>query len=153
MKEKAKNLLKKVKTRRDNVVKLNKQVNLLYKQIANLESLEQDEELFDVIRDANKVQEMNQQNIEKYTAELEKARELDQQRQMNDEVIDDMLNDDEDEDELDDMLKQYENEAASEMKANFNKAEQNANITPERQPDQHHLQADGFDRLMAELMD
>ena len=117
-----------------------------------LESAEQDQELFDVIKDTNKVQEKNQENMEKLTEELEKARELEQERQMNDDMLNDLLDDDEDEDELDDMLGEYEKEAALEMEAGFNKAEQNANITPQAQPAQQNQQADGFDSLMAEIM-
>jgi hypothetical protein len=125
--------LTKVKSKRDAVVKLNKQVNLLHKQSANMESVEQDKDLMDILKQTNKVQEDNQKNVEALQEELEKARELEQERKMNDDMLNNLLDNDDDEDDLNDMLAEYEQEAALEMQSNFNKADQQSGTLPQQQ--------------------
>lgn len=76
---------------------------------------------------------------------------------MNDDMLNDLLDQDEDEDDLDDMMAEYEQEAALDVEAQFNQADQQSNTLPSQQqqnvqPQQQVKKADDFDNLMAEMM-
>lgn len=154
-KDKAKQLLKRLKLERTSVVQLNKQINFMQRQVNGLDNADQERELFEMLKEANQVQEKNQKNVENLQEELEKAREMEEERKMNNDMLNDLLEDDEDEDELDDMLAEYEKDAALGLEDEFKNANLDTGINSNTNTNTNTNTAqkdEGFDALMANLM-
>ena len=154
-KDKAAVVLKKLKGKKDVALKLQKQSAFLAKQSGLLEDSEQDTELFETMKEVNKINQKNRDQQDLLRDELATAKELDQEAKMRRDELNDLMDDDEDQDDLDDMMKEYEDQANEELKMGFDKADKNI-ITPGKQtsqlPAQQNKKADNFDNLMAELM-
>lgn len=111
-KPKAKTVLRKVKAKREQIIRLHKHINILNKQLINLESSKEDKELLEMMKLSNQVLEKQQQNAAGLEDELIIAKELEDQRKENDAFLDELFEDDED--ELEDMMKEYEKEEKEE---------------------------------------
>ena len=156
-KDKATIVLKKIKQKKEVLLKCQKQSTMMHKQMALMEDTEQDMGLFDAIKSANAVNQKNRDQQEQLQDELMKAKELDQESKMRRDELNELMDDDEDQDEIDDMLKEYEQQAADEMKLGFKDADKTIidkkaqTQTGQTQPAQKQKD-NNFDSLMAELM-
>lgn len=155
-KDKATVVLKKLKQKKEMVVRLQKQANMLNKQMGLMEDTEQDMDLFEVMKDANKVNQKNRDQQDQLTDELMKAKELEQEAGQRRQELNDLMDDDEDQDDLDDMMKEYEKEANEEIKLGFDKADKKIlsgdKTKAQTQPVQQKKQQDNFDSMLADLM-
>ena len=153
-KDKATIVLKKLKGKKEVLIRLQKQSNFLNKQAGLLEDTEQDMEMLNAMRDANKVNSKNRDKQEELTDELMKAKEMHQLADQRRNEICCMCDCDDDEDDLDDMMKDYEAQANQEMELNFDKA--NKNLITDKQQQPPHKQSAAkeydFDSIMVELM-
>lgn len=158
-KDKAAVVLKKLKSKKEMLIKLQKQSNFLAKQAGLLEDTEQDMDLMETMKQVNKVTEAQRNKQEELTDELMKAKELQQEAEQRRAELNDLMDDDEDEDELNDMMAEYEAQANEDeklrMAQNFDKAQKG--IITEQPGKTAQTQApakkqDNFDSLMAELM-
>ena len=111
-------ILKNIKRKRQAIVKLNKQLNLLIKKEAVLSSQEEDEELYRAMKGANKTLEKTLQTKQDQIEVLEQTRELETRYKELEELHRDLM-EDSDDDEIDDMLKEYEAEAIRESQLEF----------------------------------
>lgn len=154
-KDKATVVLKKLKGKKEILIKLQKQGNFLYKQMGMLENTESDMDLMETMKQVNAVNSKNRDKQEELTDELMKAKEMQQEADQRRSELNDLMEDDEDEDELDDMMKEYEQQANDEIAMNFNKADKDiiseSKIGQTQKP-QAAKKEDNFDSLMAELM-
>lgn len=155
-KDKATVVLKKLKGKKEVLIRLQKQSNFLTKQMGLLEDTEQDMDLLNTMKDVNKINAKNRDKQEELTDELMKAKELQQEADQRRNELNDLMDDDEDEDDLNDMMAEYEAQANDELAHNFNTADKNllpdkGQAVPQKQA-QGAKKDDNFDSLMAELM-
>lgn len=156
-KDKATVVLKKLKGKKEVLIKLQKQSNFLTKQMGLMEDTEQDMDLLDTMKAANKVNEKNRNKAEELNDELMKAKELQDEANQRRNELNDLMDDDEDEDDLADMMAEYEQQANDELKLGFNNADKNiisdkGQAIPAQKNTQASKKEDNFDSLMAELM-
>jgi ABC-type nitrate/sulfonate/bicarbonate transport system substrate-binding protein len=152
-------VLKQLKTKKDQVIRFQNQGNLLFKQVAQLEESEEDRDLVEALKEANKYQEKNREKHEALADELMKAKELEDEHKQRRAEIDDLLAPDEEENEdLDAMMKEYEDEVKDEIALGFKDADKNI-ITPNKTPvaqtntaKPQQKKDENFDSLMADLM-
>lgn len=155
-KDKATVVLKKLKGKKEILIKLQKQGNFLYKQMGMLEDTESDMDLMETMKQVNTVNAKNRDKQEELTDELMKAKEMQQEAEQRRSELNDLMEDDDDEDDLDDMMKEYEQQANDEIAMNFDKADKNiiseSKMGAHTQKAQAGKKEDNFDSLMAELM-
>lgn len=156
-KDKATVVLKKLKGKKDVMLKLQKQSTFLHKQMALLEDTEQDMDLLDTMKSVNKINAKNRDKQEELTDELMKAKELQDEANQRRNELNDLMDDDEDEDDLNDMMAEYEQQANDELAMGFKNAEKNiisdkGQAIPAQKNAQGAKKEDNFDSLMAELM-
>lgn len=155
-KDKATVVLKKLKGKKEILIKLQKQGNFLYKQMGMLEDTESDMDLMETMKQVNTVNAKNRDKQEELTDELMKAKEMQQEAEQRRSELNDLMEDDDDEDDLDDMMKEYEQQANDEIAMNFDKADKNiiseSKIGAQTQKAQTGKKEDNFDSLMSELM-
>lgn len=155
-KDKAAVVLKKLKGKKEVALKMQKHSALLAKQSGLLEDTEADLELFETMKEVNKINQKNRDQQDLLRDVLATAKELDQEAKMRRDELNDLMEDDDEQDDLDDMMKEYEDRANDELKMGFANADKNI-ITPGKQAtqlpgQQNAKKADNFDNLMAELM-
>ena len=154
-KDKAAVVLKKLKGKKEVAIKYQKQSAFLMKQTGLLEDTEADLELFETMKDVNKINQKNRDQQDQLRDELALAKELDDEAKMRRDELNDLMDDDEDQDDLDDMMKQYEQEANEELKMGFDKADNKILDSSSQKKQTQPVAArkeDNFDNLMAELM-
>merc|ERR1711976_853190 len=149
-KDKAKRTLKNVKRYKDEIVGLQGKLNFLEKQKIQIESQKDDAGFYDALKDGNKIIAKNQEKQEQMLEEVERAKELENEGKMHNEMLANYFEDSADED-LDDELAGYEQDLALEMDANFNNANSNIISQPQQQTTQPQKKND-VDDMFANLM-
>lgn len=134
------------------MIKINKQLNLVHKQIHSLETSECDDELYKVIKEANIINEKSKKITLNLQEELEKTREIEQERKMNDDMLNDLLDYNEDQEEIDDMLTGYEEEVAQEMGNKFKNADKNILPSQIQTGGKSQVKNQDFDDFLMEIL-
>jgi len=155
-KVKAKQVLKKVKMERENLLSFQNKQGFISKQIIEMEGMQDDAGMTDIMKDANKIMKKNVEKNEDFREQLETAKELQQENTMNREMMNDLMADSDD-DDLDDDLAEYEQEMQKEDDARLQSGFANVHgdlVDPSlNKPEiQKAVKKDNVNDMFAELM-
>ena len=151
-KNKAKKHLTEVKRNKDQIINIQGKLHMLEKQNMNIQNAHQDDDFFDTLQEGNKMIEKNANKQANVMEELEKAKELENEAKMNQQLMNGMLEQSDDSD-IDEEFARLEAEALGGTADNY-KGQFDANpdqpIKAMNQPKKQKV--DDVDSMFAELM-
>lgn len=156
-KDKATVILKKVKAKKQILIRVMNQVAFCERQKNLMEVTQGDMDLLDTIKAANLANQKNRDKHDMLAEELLRAKEIETEyKQRRDEIDDLMKDDDEDKDVLEEMMANYEQEVADSMQDAFKIADMNilSGKTTVETSHSHQGRQNNFgifDRKLAEL--